>query len=145
MSNSNCGARFGNLLERSLPRGFGRLFEKAFRDEPAVVGPWVAAASLWEDQDFFYTEIDVPGVSLEDISLTVDKGVLHVAAERKAPTDERKYWHQERGYGRVERIVQLPETVDPEKIDAELTAGVLKISLGKKAEAQPKKITVRTV
>jgi len=151
MSSNACGTRFGNLLEKacgSMPRGLGRFFEKALREEPAkgwAVGPWLAAASLWEDADHFYTEIDVPGVALVDIALTVDKGVLHVTAERKAPTEERTYWHQERGYGQVERTVQLPETVDAEKIEAELVAGVLKIKLAKRAEAQPKKIVVRAV
>ena len=132
----------------SMPRGLGRFFEKALRDEPnqgVVVGPWLAAASLWEDADNFYAEIEMPGVGIEDVVLTVNKGLLVVAAERKLPTDERKYWHQERGYGQVERTIQLPETVDPEKIDAELVAGVLKIKLGKRAEAQPKKIQIRTV
>lgn len=148
MSSNTCGSKVGSFLNSACgSRGLGRLFEKAFREEPSrglVIGPWLAAANLWEDTHQFYVEIDVPGVAIEDISLTVDKGILLVAAERKAPGEERDYKHQERGYGRVERTIQLPETVDPDKIEAELVAGVLKIQLGKRAELQPKKITVRT-
>jgi HSP20 family protein len=50
----------------------------------------------------------------------------------------------ERGYGRFERVVRLPETIDENSIQANLDAGVLHITLGKKAELQPRKITVQT-
>src|SRR5262249_1986438 len=130
------------------PTGLGQLFDHFFRSDSgpsAWSNPAFAAASLWEDENNFHFELDLPGVSQENVDLTIDKGVLKVTAERKAPevgsgengASPRKYWHQERGYGKVERSVQLPETVDPAKVEANLTGGVLSITLGKKAEAQP--------
>ena len=68
---------------------------------------------------------------------------LTIMAERKAPEDERKVWHQERRYGRVERTFSLPETADGDSIEAELRDGVLSITLAKKSEAQPKQIPVK--
>ena len=62
---------------------------------------------------------------------------------RKGPEGERTNWHNERGYGRVSRSVSLPDTVDPETITAELTNGVLHVTIQKLPEAQPKKIDVR--
>jgi HSP20 family protein len=88
-------------------------------------------------------EIELPGFKQEQIDLTLEKNQLKVAAERSAPEAERKYWHQERGYGRVERVITLPETVDTESIDAELRDGILQLTFKKKAEAQPRKISVK--
>ena len=71
------------------------------------------------------------------------KNTLKLTAERRETEGERKYWHQERSYGRVERLITLPETVDPEGIEAELKEGVLRLYLAKKPELQPKKIQVK--
>jgi len=104
---------------------------------------WYAPARMWEGEEHFHIEVDMPGVTNDDIELTFEKGVLRIAAERKPADEKRKYWHQERRYGRIERLVQLPETVDPESIEAELKSGVLLVTLAKKPEAQPKKISVK--
>ena len=66
-----------------------------------------------------------------------------MAYDRPAPEGKRNYWLNERGYGRFERVIRLPETVDDDSIQAQLDAGVLRVTLGKKAELQPKKITVQ--
>ena len=47
------------------------------------------------------------------------------------------------GYGPIQRLISLPETVDPERIEAELKDGVLRLTLAKKPELQPKKIQVK--
>jgi Hsp20/alpha crystallin family len=56
---------------------------------------------------------------------------------------ERTNWHNERGYGKVSRTVTLPETGDPETIEAELNNGVLHVTISKLPQAQPKRIDVR--
>lgn len=143
---SKRGEKLGTALHVS-PTSLGQLFDQIFRSDFKSPSPWTAptfaAASLWEDENHFYLEFDLPGVLQENVDVTIDKGVLKVTAERKAPEGERKYWHQERGYGRVERSVELPDTVDPAQVEAELTAGVLHVRLGKRSEAQPKKVTIK--
>lgn len=104
---------------------------------------WHAPAALWEDEDNYYVELELPGVANEDIDITYEKGALIVSAERKSPESERKYWHHSRRYGKAQFSLQLPDTVDGEKIDAELCQGVLHLTLAKRPEAQPKKITVK--
>ena len=91
----------------------------------------------------FHIEVDAPGVAKDDVELTFDKGSLQITLERKAPEGDRTNWHNERGYGKVSRSVSLPEIVDPETISAELTNGVLHVTIQKLPEAQPKKIDVR--
>ena len=132
--------RLGNLLPGGFPE-FDNLFNHFFRAEE--VGMWRAPASIWEAENAFHIEIDAPGVAKEDVELTFDKGTLQVSLERKAPEGERTNWHNERGYGKVSRSVSLPETVDPNTITAELTNGVLHVTIAKVPEAQPKKIEVK--
>jgi HSP20 family protein len=132
--------RLGNLLPAGLPE-LDNLFNHFFRAEEVAM--WRAPASIWEAENSFHIEVDAPGVEKEDVDLTFDKGTLQVSLERKAPEGQRTHWHNERGYGKVARSVSLPDTVDPETIAAELTNGVLHVTIAKRPEAQPKKIDVR--
>jgi HSP20 family protein len=132
--------RLGHLLPTNLPE-FDHLFNQFFR--PEDVAMWRAPASIWEAENTFHIEVDAPGVVKDDVELTFDKGTLTIALERKAPEGERTNWHNERGYGRISRSVSLPDTVDPETIAAELTNGVLHVTIAKRPEAQPKRIDVK--
>jgi HSP20 family protein len=132
--------RLGQILPAGLPE-FDHLFNHFFRAEDVAV--WRAPASIWEADNTIHIEVDAPGVAKEDVALTFDKGALQIALERKSPEGERTNWHNERGYGKVSRSVSLPDTVDPETISAELTSGVLHVTIAKRPEEQPKKIDVR--
>jgi HSP20 family protein len=132
--------RLGSLLPGGLPE-LDSLFNHFFRAEEVAM--WRAPASIWEANNVFHLEVDAPGVAKEDVELTFEKGTLQITLERKAPEGERTNYHNERGYGKVSRSVSLPETVDPNTITAELTNGVLHVTISKLPEAQPKKIEVR--
>ena len=132
--------RFGHLKPAGFPE-FDNLFNHFFR--PDDVSLWRAPTSIWEAENAFHIEVDAPGVAKEDVELTFDKGALTISLERKAPTGERTNWHNERGFGKISRSVSLPDTVDPETIAAELTNGVLHVTINKVPEAQPKKIDVK--
>lgn len=132
--------RLGQVLAAGLPE-VDQLFGQFFR--PQDVATWHAPASIWEAENTFHVEVDAPGVTKEAVEITFDKGTLHVSLERKAPEGERTSWHNERGYGKVTRSVSLPDTVDPNTIAAELTNGVLHVTITKLPEAQPKKIDVK--
>jgi HSP20 family protein len=133
-----------NRVTNLLPAGFPEvdtLFSHFFRPDEGAT--WRAPASIWEAENVFHIEMDAPGVAKEDVELTFDKGALQVTLERKPPEGERTSWHNERGYGKISRSVSLPETVDPNTITAELTNGVLHVTITKRPEAQPKKIEVK--
>ena len=102
-----------------------------------------APLSVWEADDAYHVELDVPGVSKKDIEITFEKGNLQIVAERKGPEDERKGLHEERIYGTVTRSLSLTEAVDGDSITAELTNGVLHVTVSKVPEVQPKKIDIQ--
>jgi HSP20 family protein len=134
-----------NRLGRRHANGghdFETLFNQFFRSEGGAT-TWHAPVSIWEAENTFHVEVDAPGVTREDVEITFDKGTLQISLERKAPEGERTNWHSERGYGKVSRSFSLPETVDPNTITAELTNGVLHVTITKLPEAQPKKIDVK--
>jgi len=119
---------------------FDHLFGKGIGHE---VSPPLAPASLWEEQDRWCIEFDLPGIQQDDIDVTLEKNILRLTAERRAPQEDRRFTHQERAYGQIQRVITLPETVDSERIEATLKDGVLQLYLAKKPELQPKKISVR--
>jgi HSP20 family protein len=122
---------------------FDRLFDDTvfafnFRtDEPGV------PVSLWQDDDHIYVEADLPGMADEDVELTVHRGVLYIRGERK-PEPDRQYLYNGRTWGRFERAITLPDEVDAEAVQAELTRGVLRVSMPKRPETKPRKITLKS-
>ena len=133
--------RLRHLVPTSLSE-VDNLFEQVFGAAQSLTNNWRAAASLWEADDRFHLEIDAPGVHREGADVTFDKGVLTVKLDRPAP-EGRNYHHSEQGYGEVTRTLTLPETVDPDTIEAELKDGVLHVSIAKLPEKQPKKIELK--
>lgn len=132
--------RLGRRMAAGVPE-FDTLFNQFFRSEGGAT--WHTPVSIWEADNVFHVEVDAPGVTKEDVDITFEKGTLQVTLERKAPEGERTNWHSERGYGKVSRSFSLPDTVDPNTIGAELTNGVLHVTISKLPEAQPKKIDVK--
>jgi HSP20 family protein len=109
----------------------------------SVTARWPAPAAMWEEEGKFHVEIEFPGVKSEDVDITFEDNALRVKALRKPSEVERKYLHNERTYGEVARVVSLPDTVDPDSIEANLSDGVLHLTIAKRPETQPKKIVVK--
>jgi len=129
-------------MQREMENFFGHFLNDSAENGGAVRG-WRAAVSMWDDADKVLLEVELPGVKKESIDLTVHNGLMRISGERRAPESERKYRVNERLYGPFDRVIALPEDVDADTIDAQLTDGVLHIVLSKKPEAQPKKIAVK--
>lgn len=97
-----------------------------------------------EDEDHYYIDVEVPGVSKDDIEVTLENGVLTIAGEKKASSGAREAtWHvRERRFGRFSRSFTVPDDVDEEKVAASLANGVLTITLDKREESKPRRIAV---
>ena len=97
-----------------------------------------------EDAQKIELAFDLPGVKQEDLDIQVDKLVLTLKGARKIERKKEGEYAQryERVAGTFTRSFTLPQTVDVEKIAAQLKDGVLTLTLPKKPEAQPKQIKV---
>ena len=89
--------------------------------------------------------LEMPGVSGDDVDVTLEKRVLTIRG-RVRPTDPEKLQlaYAEYGEGDFERSFTLSDDFDPEKIGASISHGVLTVTLPRAAEAQPKKIAVKS-
>ncbi len=134
---------------RRLQREMDRIFGRWGVELPTVGVPFAAAyppVNVWEDEEYVYAEAELPGVSMDNLEITVTgTNQLTIKGERKQTAPEKAEWHRrERAFGAFERLVELPVTVDPAKVEARLDNGVLTIKMAKTAEAKPRKIVVKT-
>lgn len=101
-----------------------------------------APLSLWEDGEAVYLDVEVPGVALSDLDVSLENSCLTIRGERKQADRKSEFAHDERFWGRFERTVQLHDWVDPGSIEATLQDGVLHLKLAKKREAQRQRIAI---
>lgn len=131
---------------------FGRIdsfFDRFFGTDGGATRPgnWTAWSGLpvamWEDEDRIYVEAELPGVTEKDVEVTVHNGMLSIRGERK-PEADRRYLYNGRAYGRFERVIALPETVNPDAVEATLANGLLHVACAKSPESKPRRIELKT-
>jgi HSP20 family protein len=120
-----------------------------FRDfNESADGPqtasFVPAVDIYEDAEKVTLKLEVPGIEEKDLDVRVENTTLTIKGERKFEKEEKEenFRRIERRFGSFRRAFTLPTTVDTENVQANYNAGVLKVELKKKAEAQPKQIKV---
>jgi len=113
-------------------------------DAPLTTASFVPAVDIYEDEKKVTLKLEVPGMEEKDLDVSVENNMLTVKGERKFAAEEKEenFHRIERRYGSFSRAFTLPSTVDSEHIEAHYQAGVLKLDLQKKPEAQPKQIKV---
>lgn len=128
-------------LQRDIDRALG---DRAANDTSAVMANWIPAADIEEYTDRFEISVDLPGVSAENVDVTLEDGVLTLSGERTfARPDETIAQHRrERGHGRFYRRFVLPDSVDADLVKATEHNGVLEVTIPKRAAAQPRRIQV---
>ena len=113
-------------------------------DDPVAAAGFVPAVDIYEDAQKVVLKLEVPGIEEKDLDVRVEDHTLTVKGERKFEAEEKEQnFHRiERRYGSFYRAFTLPSTVDTESVQASYNAGVLKLELAKKPEAQPKQIKI---
>jgi HSP20 family protein len=127
------------LFERLGPTALGR-WPKLFESGGAL--EWAPAADISETDKEYLVKAELPGVKREDVTLTVDDGIITIAGERKQEKDEKdaKQHRVERFYGSFTRSFTLPENVEEKAIRAESKDGILYVHLPKRARAEKPKV-----
>jgi len=114
-------------------------------DDPLATASFVPAVDIYEDPQKVMLKLEVPGIDQKDLDVRIEDHTLTVKGERKFESEEKEQnFHRiERRYGSFYRAFTLPNTVDTENVAASYNAGVLKLELKKKPEAQPKQIQIK--
>ena len=109
------------------------------REIPAVV-PLV---DIYENDEEILLRTDMPGVEKKDVTINIDNGKLALSGIRKFESKGSAQWEE---FGNVEyqRTFSVPQTIDVNKIIAELKNGVLSLHLPKSEAAKPRQIEIKT-
>lgn len=125
-------------------------FDRLLRDHPlmstarnAQVG-FDMAVDVYEDGNDIVAEMNVPGLKADDIDVEIEDSYLRIAGRREEVEEkkEKNHYVKEIRRGSFERMIQLPDFVEQEKVVAEYKNGVLKIVMPKKERMPDKKVKV---
>src|SRR5918999_5884568 len=117
----------------------------AFGEQGDVItSTWFAPTDVSEDANSLRITMELPGVNPDDVRLSLENNILTIRGEKKHEKEENneRVHRFERTYGMFERTFALPNTVDPEKIEARYENGVLTVMLPKAERAKPREIRV---
>lgn len=105
---------------------------------------WAPAVDIKETPEAFMVEAELPGMSKDDVKVTVHDGVLTIQGERKSEeeTKDKKLHRIERFYGSFMRRFTLPDNVDENSVKANFKDGLLTLSIQKAEPKEPKAIEV---
>jgi HSP20 family protein len=113
-------------------------------EEEMAQGGWVPAVDIYETKEAIVLNVELPGVTKDDMALEVKDNTLTLKGEKKLEKDvkEESYHRMERTYGSFMRAFTLPSTVQQEKVKARFKDGILEVTIPKAEEARPKQIKV---
>jgi HSP20 family protein len=123
-----------------------RLFDTFFNDngEDLATRTWTPPVDIQETDDAYHIHAELPGLTKDDIQITLENNVLRLSGERKFEKDvkQENYHRIERTYGTFTRSFALPTQVSPEKVEAKFENGVLSLTVPKAEQAKPRRIAI---
>ena len=132
------------LLSR-FQRQFDRALGESADGAAAANVSWIPHVDVREEAERFVVAADLPGVEGKDIEVTAEKGVLTIRGERRSEskTSADGFERVERATGTFVRRFSLPESADAEAIKARHVNGVLEVTIPKRPQEQPRRISVQ--
>lgn len=126
-----------NQLFRNSYTGYG--------NDTIASGAWAPAVDIYESSESLEMVFEIPGVDQKDIKVSFENNMLTVGGERRLEHEDKRdgYHRVERNYGNFMRSFTVPPTVDPSRINAVFENGLLRLTLAKRPETQPRAIEVK--
>jgi HSP20 family protein len=126
-----------NVLQQRL--------NKLLSDGPEARPTEYPPLNVWVSEDKAVVVAEVPGVAPDDLDVQIINQTLTLKTKREADKlSEGQTWHRrERGHGQFTRSLELPYSVDSDKVQASFSQGILKIELPRAAADFPKKISIQ--
>jgi HSP20 family protein len=129
--------------------GIDRLFENLLSgfESAHQSSSWFPALELSDGDNEIVVKAEVPGMEPDDIEVTVAGNQLVISGEKRDENEEQHegYRRSERQYGYFRRVIDLPQDIDPQRIDARYNNGLLELHIPKTEESQPRRISVQNV
>jgi HSP20 family protein len=130
--------------QRDLDRLLRGAFSPTFGEGEVSTRTWAPPVDIYENGDNLVLKAELPGLSPEDVEISVVDNTLYLKGERKFEKEvkEQSYHRVERSYGAFTRTFSLPNSIDADKVAANYKDGVLTLTMPKKEEAKPKTIKI---
>jgi HSP20 family protein len=133
------------VAQREFDSMLGRFFGNRLYDGGDYLAPY--GVDVREDSERIYVEAELPGFKKDEVDINIENQTLTISAEHKEhneskPAEKNQWLLRERRYTRFQRSFTLPSTVDPQSVQAKLNEGVLTVTLNKREESKPRRITV---
>jgi HSP20 family protein len=132
-------------LRREIDDLFGRfLGQAASEGRPTEWANWTPAVEGREEDGHWLIRAALPGVDPKDVEVALADGQLTIKGQRKQAGEgtSDSYFARELSYGAFERSFSVPEGVDPAKISARYSNGMLEVRLPKPVAEVPRKVTI---
>ena len=130
---------FSNMI--SLRDAMNQLFQDSFVAQSTNIMP----VDIYETDDAFVVEAFMPGITPEQLSISVEQQTVTIHGEPEAEKQDGTRWVlHERPIGAFTRSFTLPAAIDAGKVRADLVNGVLSLTLPKSETAKPRKIQVKS-
>jgi len=133
-------------MQKEINHMFDRFFRGGVQDDTELAtSTFIPAVDLVEKDDEYVAKIELPGVSKDEVKITLQDNLLTIRGEKKEEkeTKESNYHRIERSYGSFQRSFTLPTSVKNDKVDAQYKDGILTVTLPKAEEAKRKQIEVK--
>ena len=131
---------------RRMDRAFNRLWD----DRGCAIGhddgPWSIPVDVTQEGDDIVVRASVPGLKPEDISVTLEDGLLTIEGETASESEvkESDYLLRERRVGRFRRSLRLPDTADADKAQPSYENGVLTVAVPKQEARKARRLEIKT-
>jgi HSP20 family protein len=133
-------------LQKEIDKMFNNAFTGDMQDDGTLFSSsWTPVADVAEYANEYVVQMELPGVSKEDVKITIEENMLTIQGEKKheKETKEPNFHRTERSYGSFQRSFTLPKTVKTDEIGAAYTDGILNITIPKADEVKPKQIDIK--
>jgi HSP20 family protein len=134
------------MLGRFLGGGMMPFEGRVGRNEGAMPSVWLPPVDVSEGDDEVLVSAEIPGIAARDVEITVTGNTLSISGKKdvKEESEQENFYRCERRFGAFRRTIELPESVDPERIAADAENGVITIRIAKKPGQRTRKVEIKT-
>lgn len=133
-------------LQQQINRMFDEFHSEVGPSEGLGGGTFAPALDVKEGSENYVVSLEVPGILQDDLSISLEESVLTVQGKKEQKREEKEgeFRRVERSYGSFTRSITLPRNIDAAAVSANLSNGVLTITLPKEEQARPRQISIST-
>lgn len=130
-------------MRNEMERKFNKFYRSMAEDSEGICDCY-PLVDIEETKDNFIIYAELPGLSREDVKLSIADDTLTISGEIKEPEQkqDRKFHRLERSYGKFQRSFYLPMQINSDKVKAGFKDGILTVTLPKKEEVKPKEVSI---